>query len=167
MRKTVLIPTDFSIESLTVLKNYLIEAESYVSYDIILLHGTHLNDSISDLLFFSKGKILNELTNEAFEEACKILKNKFASKINSLRKDLFTGYNQSAFNSYVEANRVEVACVPANYEWKWSNKKSFNLMPYITKSEVSVEEIGWKRLPNIPEKAKLAELFLSAVPSHS
>ncbi|MFN3639952.1 MAG: hypothetical protein ACK4UK_03460 [Flavobacterium sp.] len=166
MRKTVLIPTDFSIESLTVLKNFLHQADDQYTYDIILLHGTYLSDSISDLLFFSKGKILKELTNEAFEEACMILKNKFASKINSLRKDLYTGYTQSAFNSYVDANRITVACIPANFQWNLSNKKSFDLMPFINKSDVRVEEIGWKPLPNVPEKGKLAELFFS-MPSHS
>jgi hypothetical protein len=165
MRKTVLIPTDFSIESLTVLKNFLNDADNDFAYDIILLHGTHLSDSIADLLFFSKGKILNELSNDAFDEACMILKNKFSSKINSLRKDIFTGYTQSAFDSYVEANRVEIACTPANFEWNWTSKKSFDLMPYIQKSEVAVEEIGWKPLPFSPDKGNLAEIFLSGVHS--
>jgi len=52
MNQTILIPTDFSIQSLTVLKNILTNSTSKSKFTIILLHGLSLGDSIRDLLFF-------------------------------------------------------------------------------------------------------------------
>jgi hypothetical protein len=162
MGKTILIPTDFTVESLQLVKSFLSRSNSNESYDILLVHGVDLGDSITDLLFFSKNKHIELLSNKAFEDACDIIINKYDSQINSLRKDIFTGYTQSAFNNYVEANNVGEAFVPGNYKLNLRHKKSFDILPYIRKSNLKTEAIEWLLKETMPEKGKVAEVFYNS-----
>jgi hypothetical protein len=164
MKKTILFPTDFTIESLNMVKNVLSRSKEGETFDIILLHGIEVSDSITDLLFYSRNKIMDSLSNQQFDEACHIIKNKYASKINSFRKEFFTGYTQAAFNNFIEANRVEEAYYPSNYKFHSGNKKSFDVMPYLKKSNIKIGEVDWASEAKLPEKGKVAEVFYSGVP---
>lgn len=162
MRKTILIPTDFTVNSLNTLKTVLTNNSSDTSLDIILLHGLTLSDSIRELLFFSKMKQLDSLTNNEFEEAYEVLCNKFDSQINSFKIDLFTGYNQNAFNSYLKANKVETIFI-ANRKQKLSHRKSFDLSPFIRKSNVEVITLNTNTETLQQEKGKITEVFLNQI----
>ena len=162
MKKTIVIPTDFTVNSLNTLKAVLSSNPSGTSLDIILLHGMNLSDSIRDLLFFSKMKHIDALSNAEFEEAREVLCNKFDSHINSLKTDLFTGFNQSAFNSYLEANRIDKIYIPDSKE-NLPNKNSFDLSGFIKKSAVEVITINTDAIIPVPEKGKITEVFLNQV----
>jgi hypothetical protein len=166
MKKTILIPIDFTIESLTIVKSALEQIEGNQKTDIILLHGAYLTDFITDLLFFSKAKFIESKSTKEFNEAIEVLKNKYASQINSLRKDVFTGNNQSAFNNYIEANHVDEIYIPKNYKFNSVNKRSFDLIPYIKKSKTPITEIESSFKKEIPEKGKLAEIFYNGIPAN-
>lgn len=158
MKKTVLIPTDFTIESLKMVKSLLSQSNGNYKYDVVLLHGVYLADSITDFIFFSKTRLLKSLTNHLFEEACVVLKNKFMSQLYMLRKDVFTGGTQAAFDNYLLANNIAEIYIPAHYPLVQADEKSFDLLPFIRKSEVPVHEIEWE-VKEIPEQEKLAEIF--------
>lgn len=163
MKKIILVPTDFTIESLHVVKSLLSKAREDDVYDIILLHGVRLTDSITELLFFSKATVLESLSNCEFDEACLVIKNKFASQINSIRKDIFIGSTQAAFNSYVEANRVDKVYISTGYELQLSSRKSFDILPYIRKSGLMIDQVDWKVESRMPEKGKLAAIFANSM----
>ena len=80
MTKALLIYTDFSLESLITLKKVLAEKNTEnndCKYDIYLVSGYETGDSISTLLFNSKGKILSEIRSQEFCDAYNIIKNKY------------------------------------------------------------------------------------------
>jgi hypothetical protein len=158
MKRTILIPTDFSIESLSILKPILNECPQDVKLDIILLQGVSLDNSITDLLFFSKLKVIDEHSGESFDDACKVLMNKYTNVLNSVRKDIFTGVTQAAFNNYLEANKVDEIIVPDKPVLE-KNKKCFDLKPFIDKSNVNVAEMKVSVKYELPEKGLLAEIF--------
>lgn len=158
MRKTILIPTDFTVQSLNTLKSILNVTSSDTSLDIILLHGLNLSDSIRDLLFYSKNQQIESLTNPEFEEACEVIKNKFDSKISSLRVDLFSGYNVAAFNNYLEGNRVSEIFI-SDKKLQLANKKSFDLSKFIQKSMVTVTTFDAVSTVSMTENGKVAEVF--------
>lgn len=160
MKKTILFPTDFTIESLNLVKSVLSRLNESCKYDIILLHGLHASDSITDLLFFSKSRVIGSLTSPEFEDACGIIKNKFSSHINSMRKDIFNGVTQASFDNYAEANKIEAAFVPAKYS-PVLGKKSFDIIPFIKRSSVQINEVEWNVSATMPEKGKLAEVFFN------
>lgn len=161
MIKTVLVPTDFCVASLNTVKNFLYNSPKDCKYHIILLHGYRLPEGISQLLFFSKHKVLKELTDQQFDEACTIIKNKFDSQIASIRKDIFTGFTNAAFRNYVEANQVELAVLPSNYSFQYKNKRSTEILSYIKKSALNTKEISCGMESQPIEHGSLADLFLS------
>lgn len=163
MIKTVLVPTDFCVASLNVLKSLLKNSPEDCKYNIILIHGYRLPDGISQLLFFSKSKAIGSLCDQQFDEACTILKNKFSSQIVSVRKDIFTGYNQAAFRNYIEANEITEAYFSSDYKMNLSGKHSFDILPFIKKSSLATKEVVCGTDAQVPEQGSLAELFFSPV----
>lgn len=159
MNKNILVTTDFSISSLNLLKYVLENKLGDEKHNIVLVHGYSTSDSITDMLFFSKSKVINSLSNEAFEEGLSVLKNKFNSKIHIIRKDIFTGYNKGAFETFLKSNKIDFAFVCNNYAFDKSNKNSFDMIPFIKNSEVGYDEISLYTETYIPEKGELAELF--------
>lgn len=166
MKKTILVPTDFSIESLHVIKSLLSKSNEEEVFDIILLHGIRLDDSITELLFFSRTSLIQSMSDRHFDEACMVIKNKFASQINSMRKDVFTGITQAAFNNYLEANKVDKAYISTNYALQTTNKKSFDILPYIKKSGLSIDQVDWKVETRVTERGKLSAIFANSMSSN-
>ncbi|MDI9256042.1 MULTISPECIES: hypothetical protein [Flavobacterium] len=162
MRKTILIPTDFTVKSLNVLKTILVNSQNTDTFNILLVHGISLNDSIRDLLFYSKSEQIESLTNPEFQEACEVIKNKFGQQIASLRIDLFSGYNLAAFENYLEGNKVD-AIFTCERKSLLINKNSFDLSQFIDKCSVKVTRINSGLNTSIPEKGKIAEVFINQV----
>src|SRR5690606_33952270 len=106
--------------------------------------------------------LLEKLSSKAFDEGCEILKNKYASAIYCLRKDLFHGTTQSSFNQYLVANKVDSIFVPASYQFVPVNKYSKDLSPFIRRCQVEAKPVQWNDTL-FPENGNLAEVFFSPV----
>jgi hypothetical protein len=159
MIKKILIPTDFSIQSLNVLKSALSDLNEGDKVDILMVHGMYNSTNITSLLFFSRKEILDSVASDSFREACQIIKSKYSSKINSMREEIFTGFTQSAFENFVEGNRIDEAVIARNYQMQLENKKSFDVTPFIRRSNVKVKEVSWLHDIVAPERGQLAEVF--------
>lgn len=159
MNKNILIPTDFSIESLNLVKHAAEEAAPG-RVNVLLAHGLRLSDSILDLLFFSRNREISKLTNRDFDTACKVLRNRYKAHINSLQIDFFSGFTESAFRFFLDAHKVEEILIPKSYELKNITPNSFDLLPFIKSSSYPVNEVQWQHVENVPEKGRLAEVFL-------
>ncbi|MGV3697789.1 hypothetical protein [Flavobacterium sp.] len=162
MKKTIVIPTDFTVQSLNVLKTVLNQYPSDEKYNIILLHGFSLSDSIRDLLFFSKPSQIHSLMNSEFEEAYEVIRNKFDSQIGSLKIDLFTGYNVSAFNTYLEVNGVE-HIFASDRKPEFGHKNSFDLSRFIHKCRIDATIIESVSKSSVSERGEITEVFLNQV----
>ncbi len=144
---TILIPTDFSVNSLR-LVNQALENRKEEQTDVLLLYAHQLTDSITDLLFFSKTRTLRALSNPDFDEACSILKNKFEGTLNSIRTDLFMGFTQQAFNRYLESNKVSAIYLPENKSIKMDRL----ILKFAKRSKVDLIYIELPEI-NIPFRA--------------
>lgn len=150
MKRTILIPTDFSIQSLNVLQAFLEQNKTEdVQYNIILLHGYQLSDSIVDLLFFSKGNILRTLISPKFSEACNVLRNKYSEQISTIKEDIFTGFTQSAFNNYTDSNQVEEIWYNAKQKPAFSHSNSFDFRKFIKRSELKTTSVQAGTITNL------------------
>lgn len=135
MKKTLLLPTDFSLKSLQLLKSVLQTHKSIEDYRILMVHGFYPSDSIRDLLFFSKTKQIDELTTAEFREGFKVLQNKFNLHDQDIQLDLFSGINRNAFQQYLEVNEVEKVYLHQG-SFQAIHSQSFDLTPYILKSKI-------------------------------
>ncbi len=157
MNKIVLIPTDFTIESLNLVKHALKVSEQQ-EVCVLFMYSCHLTDSITELIFYSPTKIISKATNSTFEEACNILISKYASQLSWIHTKLFHGINVNAFKNFAEANKISEVFIPKNYKLRLQDE-SFDPIYLIKASKIKYTEVDWKSKNDLPEKDKLAELF--------
>lgn len=157
MSKTILIPTDFTIASLFPLKQALSHDEEKVN--VLLLYCCLPPDSITDLLFYSQERILAPLLNSNFKEACSILSNRYVSRIDMLKTEVFHGYNQSAFDRWIEAKQVEAAYIPNGYNYRLQ-RTGVDPLRFLLGGSLPVHRVMWDQKTALPEKDQIAELFL-------
>ncbi|MBL3548666.1 MULTISPECIES: hypothetical protein [Chryseobacterium] len=162
MTKTILIATDYSLESLNILKKVLKEkeaSEDQNQYDILLTSGYDSGDSIRDLLFNTKTSIFNKIRPAEFCDAYGIVKNKYPHLVNKIICDVFTGSFQRTFNQYVSAENIEEAYYSSSIKSKGKGK--FDLIPYIKNcKDLKSHEIAVEVRERLPERGRLAEIFV-------
>ncbi len=158
MKTKILIPTDFTVESLNTLKLVLGNSNENDSFDVVLVHGTHLEDSITEMLFFSKGKILRKLVNREFHNACEMLR--AMKQVNSIRTDIFTGFKQKAFDYFIEGHGIDSAAIPTNYQFKNAGRYSFDMLAFIRKSALKITEVSWYSESALSRENNKAEIFM-------
>lgn len=159
--KKILVPTDFSIGSLNVIHSIAARFEEPV--EVVLFHAVYLSNNISDLLFMTK-KISQTYITKDYTEACEILRNKYSSRIQSLKTTFFYGSSSMAFNNFVEANDPDYIAINGQHTYKETYKHSIDPMPLVRRAKVellslNVETVAPAR--KISEQETLSELLLS------
>ncbi len=163
MTKTILIATDFSLESLDILKKVLkskTEQNDQSRYNILFVAGYDMGDSIRELLFTTKSSVFGKIRSQEFCDAYSIINNKYPNLINKISCDIFTGSFQRTFDSYIETMAVDEAY--------FSSRKSiglkkcqFDIIPYLKKCRhINAIEVVTQVPEFVPEKGRLAEVFM-------
>lgn len=161
--KKIIIPNDFSVKSLTLLRKVLESTDE--KYEIILLHGIAPSNAFTDLLYFRKGKLIEELISDEFDQALSMLKNKFANRFQKIYFDIIISSNRNYFNDYITANNVDAIFVPEDIELDLKHKRSFALAPVFDKCDIPVKRF---RLLDTPTATSfltndIADLFLPSI----
>lgn len=163
MIKTILIATDFSLESLEILKKVMNKKDSQHDenqYNIVFVSGYDMGDSITDLLFTTKHSVLQKIRSQEFSDACTIITNKYPHLINKINCDIFTGYFQRSFNNFLDALNVDEAYYSTSKS-KNLKKNQFAISTYLAKNKIiEPQEVITKAPEFVPEKGRLAEIFL-------
>ena len=157
MKKTILIPTDFTMESLNLFKHVM--QTTIVNVHVIFLHCIAPSDSILDLLFTSNDDIAESLVTRDFKEACSIIKNRYGSHSSTEVVTIFKGRTQSAFMNLLDANQVDEIVIPKDYHFVKAHPRSVDPMSFLKDVTRSVVEVSWHGSKSVPEKNQLAELF--------
>lgn len=163
--KRILIPSDFSVGSLNILKNVLRTNTQGQVFDVVLLRGMYRSDDLSDLLFTPKYKLIQSVSSPDFEEAIMVIKNKYESSIRSIQADIFTGYNQVAFNNYAEGMKIDEAYVADANISVQKHKNTFDVSGFIRKSELKIKYIEVEGFVEAPERGQIAEILLQGATS--
>ncbi len=162
MIKTILIATDFSLESLDILKKVLKnknDQNDENQYNILFVTGYDMGDSIRNLLFNSKSSIFSKIRPQEFCDAYSIINNKYPNLINKITCDIFTGSFQRTFNNYVEATEIHEAYYSSSKSNNMS-KSQFDITPYVKKCKhLEAVEIMTQAPQFVHETGRLAEVF--------
>lgn len=163
MIKTILIATDFSLDSLNIMKKVLREKNSVdntFQYKILLVSGYDSGESIRDLLFSNKAKIFSKIRPTEFVEACNIIKNKYPDLISKIVCDVFTGNFQRTFDQYLKTSEIDEAYFSDSLKHSNHNRK-FDLAPFLKKTTfLDAKQIKMHSREFLPEKGKIAEVFV-------
>lgn len=156
--RTILIPTDFTGTPLLLLKYAVVD--SHEKLNVIFMYSTFLSDSITDLLFYSPQRILQETIPNEFREGCSIMQNKYPEKINSIRYEILHSNDPTAFRILAEMNKVDLALVAVDDSFRL-HKNEFNPSRIMLKSGVPVDEVSMQTSLRIAEKDLIAQLLTS------
>ena len=157
MVKKILIPVDFKIESLNTLK-YCLEERKLEKSSIILMYSAYSGDSITEILFYNPGKIVEALVSANFNDAINIIKNTYESSFDSFKIELFHGLNTKAFLNFYNAHGIDLVYLPKDYCLK-PYKNGFDPIPLIKKSKVEFREVAWSSENDLADKDDLNKLF--------
>ncbi len=159
MNKSIALLTDFSVDSLMMLR-YALKREDNAKLNIFLIHGYRSSDGILDLLFHSKEDQIKSLTNEAFTKALQIIKNGYASRIAFIKVELLSGITSAAIRNSLEAWSISEVYIPRNNSLKLTSERSFDLVPMLKRSGLKITEADMPQAEDVRLKSSLAELFL-------
>lgn len=138
--KKIFIPTDFSVESLQLI-DYAILNYQDPKLNIVLIAGFKLPESRMDVMTFSPGKVVLKLTDSAFLKAKNNYLEEHSDRINCISIELFTGLNSFAFKNFAQTLQITNAIVPKDDFLAFSNKKTFNPIPFIRKNIQHVADV--------------------------
>lgn len=156
--KTILVPTDFRVASLHPLRLAL-ELIEEPAVDVVLLYCQALDDSITELLFYSPARIVRDLSTNDFNDALSILRNRFEQTMGNLRIELFHGHAQATFDTLLDRLNVDAIFLSRSYQLHLS-KRAFDPWPYIEQCPVPHYKIGPQTRVTSAEEDKLENLFL-------
>ncbi len=143
MHKTILLPTDFTIESLN-----LLQAAARLGHEkihVVMYHSIRSTDSIVELLFFSQDKFMESVAGSRFFDAVNMIRNKYSSVIESWRLELFTGRTKSAFRNFVAGNGADLILIPDRYKFRTPHDRSDDPVRFVDPVMTGVRTIPWPR----------------------
>ncbi len=102
--KTIVIPTDFNLKSLTCIET-LCKQEPETQFRLIFIHLFKMSDSITELLLLSRRNKEYDYVGEDFYAACEALRLRFP-QVADIKVDFFYGSTLSMFRNYLEAHGI-------------------------------------------------------------
>ncbi|MCE7059983.1 hypothetical protein [Dyadobacter sp. CY343] len=134
--KTVMIPTDFTNESIQVAEAIVRDSNEEVK--IVFTHLFHVADDIQDLLFSGYREKEFEFVSEDFWADCKSLKEEYSDTLKSVKIDFFYGNKLAALRNFMEYHEVESIAYSESYGFPKLNKSSLDAFPVLKKSGVKM-----------------------------
>ena len=139
--KTILVPTDFNIES-TKIVDSLLQAQPHETYNIIFLHAFKLSDSITDMLMLSRRSRDYENVSDEFYQQLNDYKSKYSNQIQNIGIEYFYGSTVAAFKNFLDTLEVSSIVYPKGYDFKPINKYSINPKFLTERSGCDVMELA-------------------------
>lgn len=131
--KRVLIQTDFTVNSLNIIVD-LLDRYADQCFEIILIHGLHSDNSITELLGFHVEDQLEVLQTEEFIKACQLMRSKYGERIKEMFADILTSQTNNYFRNYCKGNQIEHIVIAKNFQFEKVTPKSFDLLETFSKN---------------------------------
>lgn len=129
--KTIIIPSDFSIESIQVAETIVRNAKEEVR--ILFIHMFHVADDIQDLLFSNYRKKEYEFVSDEFRHECDMLKNVYTGRLKSITIEFFYGSKLAVFKNFLDYNNADFIAYSKRYGMPKLGKSSIDALPVIQK----------------------------------
>ena len=161
--KKILIPTDFSPESLQLVEFALLNYKE-TPLDVVLVHGYRLPEIYWEVLNFSARREIQRLSNPEFHKTRQALLLEHKAEIHSIRMELFTGNNSISFHNFVTQLDISDALVPSENFLYYPDRRSFDPTQLIRKSVKEVHEISLNGKVREVRTVLPFEFFLVGIP---
>lgn len=138
--KKILIPTDFSENSLKLL-DYVEKVYPDELCSIVLLFGYRLSHSETELLSYSNRRVIQECTDRKFHDAKADYLRKLSHHINSIDIKIFTGVTPFAFQNFRDAHQIHNAIVPSKGFLDYREQPGFDPSKFIKRDINTVYKV--------------------------
>jgi hypothetical protein len=132
--KTILIPTDFTLRSLDMVKAAAARFNG-PNLKIILFHALHTPADIQDLLFINKA-VPHEKITEDFRHACAAIKKQHKDGISLITFRHMYGNTSPVFKNFLEANNIDAIYMPQHVALIRPYANSVDVRPLFKKAHV-------------------------------
>jgi len=129
--KTVIIPSDFSLESIQVAETIARKAGGEVR--ILFIHLFHIADDIQDLLFSNYRKKEYEFVSDEFRKECEMLEDMYAKNLKSINIEFFYGSKLAMFKNFLDYNNADYIAYSKSYGMPKLSKSSIDALPVVLK----------------------------------
>lgn len=158
--KHVMIPTDFSVRSLNLVR-YAVNHFEAEQVRVTLLHFMELPTSITDLLMLPREASHLSLITPEFREGVSLLRNSYGSQVESIRIDFLQGASKRMLKNYLSSHGIDAILFPENYALKMPSKRSIDPANMIRRSGWPVLSVKINRLPVAAHEESIASLLLA------
>jgi hypothetical protein len=149
--KNILIPTDFSIRSLDLVKA-AVYAGINEPMNILLVNFFKMSDNIQELMMLSRRMKDYEYISDEFREVCNQLQERYPARINSIKVECFYGSTIAVFKNYLFGNGINMIVYDEHYRFIKLNKSSIDPLNIIKKSGCALLPLTPGREENIRVK---------------
>ena len=158
MRK-IIIPTDFTVESLQLIEYAILNFPS-TKLDIVLIAGFRLPDTRWGLTHFSERKQIAKQMSQEFNSNRRRIIVEHKDAIERISFKLFCGINSCAFQNFLEHIEAHDAIIPQDKKLQCRSNKWFDTTRFIKKNIENVIEVPFECKEEIPQKKySLVSLF--------
>lgn len=137
--KTVVIPSDFTIDSIHVAETIVRNANEET--DILFIHLFHVADDIQDLLFSNYRKKEYEFVHQEFYDECEMLKNVYSGKLKDTRIEFFYGNKLASFKNFLDYNRADYIAYSKKYGMPKLSKSSIDALGVVKKCGLPLVDV--------------------------
>ena len=123
--KTVLIPTDFNVESIKIIDAFNLNYK-FEDVTFIFLHAFKLSDSITDMLMLSRRSRDYENISEEFYLGLETTRQKYPKLIKNIGIEYFYGSTVVSFKNLLERLSIDAIVYPENYQFRSINRYSID-----------------------------------------
>jgi hypothetical protein len=157
--KNILIPTDFTVHSLDTI---VATVEKYKAgqLHILLMHGLSMPDSITELMLFARNNDRYKLITKEFEDACKIIKNRYASVIQSITLRFMHGGTRHVFRNFLLANQIDLIVYPADYTLQKACESSIDVSGLLKYARCNIDRVNVRRSEDNVQRINMSDLLL-------
>lgn len=143
--KHILIPTDFTLQSLSAVEAAVAKYGSE-RLKITLFHLVMMPAAIPDLLFRSvRNKQADRIPDE-FHDGCQVLQNRYHSRIHSINAKFATGSTVAYLRNFLEGEQVSTVLICPDLNYLLPFKDSIYPEPLLKKTGYPIEYIMVSKL---------------------
>ncbi len=154
--RNVLIPTDFSIESLNLVERAVAALDDQTA-NIILFHAFDMNINAPDRLGNGTRVPYAHLLTDEFRNACKRIKTSNARVVQNIHVRHLYGSTVPLFRNFIDANDIDMIVCPDHFVFNPVTAQSVNPVKLFKKSGIPVITELARRRTVVHSAAPLAE----------
>lgn len=136
--KHILVPTDFSLQSLSVVHEIVSQEREPVR--IHFFHLVLMPNDLSDLLYSRKSH-LHAKVPASFTEALQLLQHKYTRQVEKIDFNFYYGCSVSTINCIAENNKTDKLYLLADYAYQLPLRTSVNIQPLLRKCKLPKQTV--------------------------